>query len=368
MKRIATALIIVLSYISISAQVAPPPPPPPPPPPEPNEEIFKVVEKMPRFPGCSDMDAPESEKNNCASQKMLEFLYKNIQYPAEAKEAGVEGMCIVQFTVVKDGSLENINLVRDIGKGCGDEAIRVVNMMNQMPDKWEPGTQRQRPVKVLYTLPIKFALDKEAPKEKPNGIDLEKKLMQGKPSRMEQNKVLDTKDTDVELAEEKPAMEEEMPVFEDTTVEEEMPVLEDQGMEEEVFKVVEEMPRFPGCEGNKMNQIEMQRCAEGEMLKFIYSRLKYPAEARENGVEGMCIVEFVVEKDGTVSSPRISRDIGAGCGEACLDIVNSMNKENIRWKPGIQRGNPVRVKYILPVKFKLEGPSTKKLQGRKGNK
>ena len=138
---------------------APPPPPPPPPPPEPEvDEIFKVVEEMPRFPGCENKGSA-AEKKACADKKMLEFIYKNIKYPAIARENGVEGTVVVSFVVDKDGSIQDARVVRDIGAQCGQEALRVVNLMNSKGLKWTPGKQRGRAVKVQFNLPVKFRLE-----------------------------------------------------------------------------------------------------------------------------------------------------------------------------------------------------------------
>ncbi len=131
----------------------PPPPPPPPPPPEKEEEIFKIVEEMPHFPGCEKVRKKE-KRDKCAQDKMLEFIYKNIKYPAIAKENGVEGMVVISFVVEKDGSITDARVVRDIGGNCGKEALRVVKMM----PKWVPGKQRGRPVRVQFNLPVKFKL------------------------------------------------------------------------------------------------------------------------------------------------------------------------------------------------------------------
>ena len=136
---------------------APPPPPPPPPPVE--DEIFKVVEQMPRFPGCEDISGGEAEKKKCAEEKMLQYIYKSLKYPAIARENGIEGRAILQFVVDKDGSVTEVNVVRDPGAGTGDAAKKVINAMNDMPTKWTPGKQRGRPVKVLYTLPVLFRLE-----------------------------------------------------------------------------------------------------------------------------------------------------------------------------------------------------------------
>lgn len=136
---------------------APPPPPPPPPPPA-EEEIFKVVEQMPRFPGCEDKGT-DKEKEDCAKKKMLEYIYKNLKYPAIARENGIEGQVVLQFVVDKNGSITDTKILRDISGGCGEAAEKVVKSMNDMGSKWIPGKQRGRPVKVLYTLPVKFKLE-----------------------------------------------------------------------------------------------------------------------------------------------------------------------------------------------------------------
>ncbi|TVQ49961.1 MAG: energy transducer TonB [Saprospirales bacterium] len=135
------------------------PPPPPPPPPEPEvEEIFQVVEQMPRFPGCENMAGSNEEKKACADQKMLEFIYRNIRYPAIARENGIEGQVVITFVVDTDGRIQDPKVVRDIGGGCGQEALRVIKMMNDMPERWTPGRQRGRAVNVQFNLPVRFTL------------------------------------------------------------------------------------------------------------------------------------------------------------------------------------------------------------------
>lgn len=145
--------------VSNKREDAPPPPPPPPPPPEPEvEEIFKVVEEMPRFPGCEEMAETIKEKKACADKKMLEFLYENLQYPQLARDNNISGTVVIQFVVEKDGTIKDARVAREIGGSCGEEALRVVNMMNEMPERWIPGRQRGRSVKVLFSLPVRFVL------------------------------------------------------------------------------------------------------------------------------------------------------------------------------------------------------------------
>lgn len=121
-----------------------------------------------------------------------------------------------------------------------------------------------------------------------------------------------------------------------------------------IYQVVAEMPRFPGCEKLDTTIQVMNECAQGNLLNFIYSNVRYPIEARQNGYEGTVVVRFVVEQNGTVSSPEIVRDIGGGCGAEVLRLIYGMNTVGLKWRPGHQEEKPVRVYFNLPVKFRLE--------------
>ena len=106
--------------------------------------------------------------------------------------------------------------------------------------------------------------------------------------------------------------------------------------EEEVFIVVEEDPEFPG--------------GLSALSQFIADNIKYPQLAKENNITGRVFVSFVVEKDGRVGQVKILRDIGGGCGNEAVRVVKLMPK----WKPGKQRGKPVRTQFNLPVNFDLQ--------------
>jgi protein TonB len=103
-------------------------------------QIFMVVESMPEFPG--------------GEVSLQKYLYENIKYPQMAKESGIQGRVFVTFVVEKDGSVTDVRVLRGIGGGCDEEAIRVVQNM----PKWNPGKQRGKPVRVQFNLPIKFTL------------------------------------------------------------------------------------------------------------------------------------------------------------------------------------------------------------------
>ena len=148
-----------VQLVSDKGKDAPPPPPPPPPPQEKDvEEIFKVVEDMPRFPGCENIGGTKAEKIDCATQKLMEYLYENLKYPPVARENGVEGTVVIRFVVNRDGMITDAEILRDIGGGCGHEALRVVNEMNSKVGPWIPGMQSGRTVRVMFTLPVRFRL------------------------------------------------------------------------------------------------------------------------------------------------------------------------------------------------------------------
>lgn len=105
--------------------------------------------------------------------------------------------------------------------------------------------------------------------------------------------------------------------------------------EDEIFMIVEAMPSFPG--------------GQEALAEYVQENLKYPESARENGIQGRVFVNFVVEKDGSISNVKISRGLGGECDKEAMRVVQSMPK----WIPGTQRGKAVRVSYIIPIVFKL---------------
>jgi protein TonB len=106
-------------------------------------QIFTAVEQVPTFPG--------------GDAGFNKYLSKNIRYPAIARENNVQGRVIVQFVVEKDGSLTDIKVVRGIGSGCDEEAVRAL----KASPRWKPGIQNGRPVRVQYSVPVSFALASE---------------------------------------------------------------------------------------------------------------------------------------------------------------------------------------------------------------
>ena len=113
-------------------------------------------------------------------------------------------------------------------------------------------------------------------------------------------------------------------------------VEEEEVEEQQIFQVVEEMPEFPG--------------GMGECMKWLGKNMKYPTISQENGVQGRVIVQFVVNRDGSIVDATVARGVDPYLDKEALRVVGLMPK----WKPGKQRGKAVRVKYTLPVMFRLQ--------------
>ena len=130
-------------------------------------------------------------------------------------------------------------------------------------------------------------------------------------------------------------------------------VVEPAPTEDKIILIAEQMPRFPGCEDEGGNNDAKKSCADQRLLSFIYDNIKYPPIASEMDIEGMVVVSFVINKDGSVGDIKILREPGGGLGKETTRIIKLMNKMPKKWTPGKQRGKPVRVRYNLPVRFKL---------------
>ena len=264
-----------------------------------DEKAFHHVEKMPVFPG-GDM-------------AMMEFLSKNIKYPVEAQKKGLQGRVVVSFVVEKDGSLSDVKVAKSVDPQLDEEALRVVKSM----PNWTPGMHNGKAVRVKYYVPISYRLN--GPATKTDG--------QTAPAP-------------------RPA---DSPTAQPSASSGEKP-----------YEVVEQMPAFPG--------------GDRALMEYLSSNVKYPVEALEKGEQGRVIVGFVVEKDGTVSNAKVVKSNKYTMAEIekdgtvvkkletreesamqtleaeALRVVQSMPK----WTPGKQKGKAVRVKYNIPVSFRLQ--------------
>lgn len=116
------------------------------------------------------------------------------------------------------------------------------------------------------------------------------------------------------------------------------PVVEEEEEEsaQQIFTVVEKQPEFPG--------------GTAELFKYLSKAIKYPVIAQENGIQGRVVCSFVVNRDGSIVDIQVMRGVDPSLDKEAIRVISEMPK----WKPGEQRGKPVRVRFILPVQFRLQ--------------
>ena len=260
------------------------------------ERIYKVVEEMPYFPGCKHVIAPRSKKDKCSRDKLSEYVYNMLFYPDEALRKNIEGVALVQFIIWKDSTLRDIKVLRDPGGGIGKEALRIVESMRKMKTKWTPGKHKGNPVCVRYILPIKFQF-----KEKNYDVsDIVRK------SNYQYEKVY---------------------------------------KRSELFH----QPLFPDCKKQKG-----KKCTEESLKSFISENQIYPDEAIENKTEGVVVVTFIIEKDGSLSNITTTKNLPDGLSQDAVEIFKWMNSEGMRWTPGQFKYKNVRTRYSVEVPYSIK--------------
>lgn len=315
------------------------------------DSVYSFVEQQAEFPG--------------GIQALSDFLALNLIYPEQAIADSIEGRIYVEFIVEKDGSLSSVKILRGIGGGCDEEAIRVIQLMPE----WNPGESNGETVRVKNTLPVNFSLAKPAisqtkiyievdtlPQFKGGDEMLSKYISEGISGfdPRESDTITDSRinvffvveidgqisnvvvkdSTPFILKERAIEIVQQMPNWipgkiENTTVRSLFAVPVDFN----IFQVVEEQPEFPGG----MNQL----------YEYLKRNVKYPKFAKEHGIQGRVFVNFIVEADGSITNAKVLRGPHPLLDKEALRVVNKMPK----WKPGIHRGIPTRVSFNLPIKF-----------------
>lgn len=162
----------------------------------------------------------------------------------------------------------------------------------------------------------------------------EKKTVPPPPAAVTQADILEIVDDDAEVEEDIMASTEDQVEWVDLD-EIEYVEVEPEPEEEEIFMVVEDAPEFPG--------------GTQALLDYLRKNIKYPPLCRENGIQGRVLVSFVVNKDGAIVEPQVVKSVNKQLDQEALRVISTMPN----WKPGKQRGKPVRVKYTVPVNFRL---------------
>lgn len=217
-----------------------------------------------------------------------QFIAKNLKYPEEARQNDIRGKVVVQFVVERDGSLSDIRLVRGKELGHGIPG-EAIRVVKNMP-KWKPGRQENQPVRSYFTLPISFSLPEE-----PDDAPVHPGFEAPAPS--------------------KPASKAQVGT--------------------EIYRSTDIPPK-----------------PDFNLTEFLSKNLRYPEVAVENEVQDRVYVQFVVEKDGSLTDIRIVRGVGIGYGipEEAMRVVKAMPK----WRPAMKDGQVVRAYFTMPISFTLQ--------------
>jgi TonB family protein len=248
--RFPVLLGALLLSLPLAAQTTPPAAAP----------IYTYVEQMPVPPGGIGIT--------------LQRIQNHLRYPAEAQQRGVQGKVFVKFVVDAAGQVQQAAVLKGLGAGCDEEALRIIR---ELP-AWTPGKQNGQPVSVYYTLPVAFRLPDDA-------------LPVSSPA---------------------PAAAPPPDPY-----------------------PVDEVAHYPG--------------GIAAMQRHLNAAIRYPANARKEGIQGKVFVQFLVDSTGHVQQPKIVRGPHPWLDGEAIRVVKSM----ATWQPARYRGRPVPMSFTIPVTFSL---------------
>lgn len=123
-----------------------------------------------------------------------------------------------------------------------------------------------------------------------------------------------------------------------------------------IYTIVEQQPLIPDCSALDTTFAVKLACSQQALLEFVSRRILYPDEARQQNIQGTVVINFTIEKDGSITRPEIVRDLGANTGLSALSVILSMQEGDFRFVPATLEGKPVRYSYNLPVRFRIREP------------
>jgi TonB family protein len=268
------------------------------------EEIPIIVEEMPTFLDCEN-DSISTKR--CTERKLLAYINTNIKYPKDALNNGTKGLVVVTFVVNKEGKIEAAKTLKDIGDGCGDEVIRVINTMNEGRIKWTAGKQKGEKVKVRYNVPVRFKLPKEF-------------------------QTVETKTLSKTLS---PKVNDRIAIL---------------GVDC-LFQV---------------DSIYQRECTDDNLLEYIWQNINL-FKLDETKAYGAAVVSFVINTKGMIEDIKITKSANKILDNEVIRVFQSMNNAGLRWRPAVKDGMFINTRYSFPYSIKIieEGVFKKVCQEKK---
>lgn len=243
-------------------------------------------------------------------EKFRKWVAKNYVLPNEAKLNKVQGKIILAFVIERDGSLSNISIDNDLGYGTGEAAVRLF----KKSQKWTAATKNGKAVRAFYKFPIMITLEEDTSESSYPAYVSTSTAPLPPPPKVQRG------------------------VVEQWGEKEVAPMKATAGYRDSNDAIFESVDNLPEPEGGMRT-----------FREWIGNNYPYPQGAIDAGVMGTIMLEFVVEKDGSLTDIKATRDIGYGTGPAAVNLLKRAKK----WSPGTHKGRPVRVKYRLPLKLNM---------------
>lgn len=218
--------------------------------------------------------------------EMHKFISNSLQYPKEAAENNKQGLVVYTFVVEENGTLSNFELIHRADPQLNEEALRILKSM----PPWTPARHNNKTVRSSNYVPMYFKLNENA--------TVSRRTTQSS------NDVYAKKD---------------------------------EGMiQSEVYSIVDKMPQYP--------------YGDEALATFFSQQIRYPKEARQEGIEGRIVCSFIVASDGTISNIEVVKGITPQLNREAMRVINLMPK----WTPGERNGEKVNVKCLLPIDFHID--------------
>lgn len=243
------------------------------PPPAADEKIVKDPDIPPIFTGGTAL--------------MNRFISSTLRYPADAVERNAQGLVVYTFTVEKDGTLTDFEIIHRADSLLNEEALRILKSM----PPWRPAKYKDKFVRSKSYVPMYFRLNKNA---------------RARAARNNSCPTTPTAKKNIDI------------------------------VSSEVYSIVDKMPFYPH--------------GERELAGFIAHQLRYPKEARQQGIEGRILCSFIVGSDGSISNIEVVQGLNPQLDNEAVRVLSLMP----RWTPGEKDGQKVNVKCLLPIDFTID--------------
>lgn len=246
------------------------------------------------------------------TQQMNKFISSNLRYPADAASRNAQGLVVYTFIVEKDGTLSNFELMHRADSLLNDEALRILQMM----PPWRPAKYKNEVVRSKTYVPMYFRLNKNAKAANNNKTIAATTSPAVKPENSNTAQQANT--------------------FQPTEKVEKMTKIATESIDTEIFTIVDKMPQFFN--------------GESGLAEFIGNQMRYPIEARQQGIEGRILCSFIVGIDGSVSNIEVVQGIHPQLDAEAVRVLSLMPK----WIPGENNGEKVSVKCLQPIDFSID--------------